>query len=222
MRKLAQWISASNALVWVNNPAHPRVRMTQTRFSFAPPATGPRVSIRRDDAGAARLFHGSFATALGTVVALGSDDALWALGLTGTLDADEVLADLARRWPQAGLIAAPGRLAPAITALVEGRGAITLHLEGTPFQQQVWQALLEVPPGEVTTYAALAARIGRPRALRAVGTAVGQNPLSWIIPCHRVVRSDGSIGGYHWGVAVKHALLTREGASIAPRTISAL
>lgn len=85
---------------------------------------------------------------------------------------------------------------------------------GTPFQQKVWTALTKIPKGKVITYKALAARIGKPRAIRAVANAVGANPLPIIIPCHRVVRSDGGLGGYSGpgGVRQKRALLEKEKA----------
>ena len=155
-------------------------------------------------------------------MAFGAGGALWGLGLTGEMSEDEVRADLQARWPHARIITAPEALAPAIAALIAGRGDITVRLAGTEFQLQVWRALVEVPAGQVISSAMLADMIGRPRALRAVGTAVGQNPVSWAVPCHRVTRTDGSIGGYHWGAAIKRALLAREGASIAPRAIAAL
>ncbi len=71
---------------------------------------------------------------------------------------------------------------------------------------------MAVPPGRVTTYSQIAAAIGHPAAVRAVGTAVGRNPIAWAIPCHRVLRRSGGLGGYHWGLAVKRAMLAREAA----------
>lgn len=83
---------------------------------------------------------------------------------------------------------------------------------GTPFQQSVWQALLAIPPGETTSYGALSAGVGNPAAVRAVGAAVGRNPISVIVPCHRVLGSDGSLTGYAGGLDRKQALLQLEGA----------
>jgi len=74
----------------------------------------------------------------------------------------------------------------------------------------VWQALLEIPSGHVTTYSEIANRIGSPKAVRAVGTAIGKNPISWLIPCHRALRKSGELGGYHWGLPVKRAMLAFE------------
>ncbi|WP_199258899.1 methylated-DNA--[protein]-cysteine S-methyltransferase [Paracoccus binzhouensis] len=198
--------------------------MTRTLFSPAPAEPGLRVTITTqpaEDRGAV-LCRGRFPTPLGTVIAYGAGGALWALGFAGPIPEDQVEADLAARFPRARTVEAPKALAPAIQTLLGGEGEIAVRLAGTAFQLQVWQALIRVPAGQVISYAMLAERIGRPRALRAVGTAVGQNPVSWVVPCHRVTRTGGAIGGYHWGEAVKRALLAREGASIAPRAIAAL
>lgn len=86
----------------------------------------------------------------------------------------------------------------------------SLYLQGTAFQTQVWQALLKIPFGQTTTYQELAQSIGRPTAARAVGNAVGRNPISFLIPCHRVIRSSGKLGGYRWGFPCKTALLDWE------------
>ena len=94
----------------------------------------------------------------------------------------------------------------------EQSGETELHLIGAPFQIKVWEALLQVPSGHVTTYSEIAGAIGHPKAVRAVGTAVGRNPVSWLIPCHRALRKSGALGGYHWGLPVKRALLAWESA----------
>ncbi|MEZ5528364.1 MAG: methylated-DNA--[protein]-cysteine S-methyltransferase [Porticoccaceae bacterium] len=84
------------------------------------------------------------------------------------------------------------------------------NLAGTTFQRQVWAELLTIPAGAVTTYQELAKRIDRPKAVRAVANAVGANPIAWLVPCHRVIRSDGGLGGYRWGVERKRAILDWE------------
>lgn len=94
--------------------------------------------------------------------------------------------------------------------LSEASGPLALHVRGSNFQIQVWRALLEIPRGQVTDYGAIARGLGRPRAARAVGRAVGTNPIAVLIPCHRVLRRDGGWGGYRWGGARKLALLGRE------------
>jgi methylated-DNA-[protein]-cysteine S-methyltransferase len=104
--------------------------------------------------------------------------------------------------------------AAALCAYLDGRSdriELRLAARGTPFQHAVWQALLAIPRGTVASYREIAARVGRPAALRAVGAAVGRNPLSVVVPCHRVLASDGSLGGYAGGVERKRALLALEG-----------
>lgn len=91
---------------------------------------------------------------------------------------------------------------------------IRLHLKGTPFQLKVWEALLKVPMGELTTYGSLASSVGNVHASRAVGTAVGDNPVAFLIPCHRVIRSTGIFGGYHWGGHRKTAIIGWESAKV--------
>jgi len=89
-------------------------------------------------------------------------------------------------------------------------GDIPLDVRGTAFQEAVWRELVRIPLGETRSYAEIAAAIGRPRAARACGTANGANPVAVLIPCHRVVRSDGTLGGYAWGEEIKAELLRRE------------
>ena len=97
----------------------------------------------------------------------------------------------------------------------DGSGAFSLQPAGTAFQRQVWQALLEIPGGTLATYGQIATKIGKPSAARAVGTAIGANPIAFLIPCHRVVRGDGETGGYMWGPARKKQILAWELAEAA-------
>ena len=89
---------------------------------------------------------------------------------------------------------------------------IKLHLKGTPFQLKVWQSLLKIPMGQLSTYGQLAQMIDHPKAARAVGTAIGHNPIAFLIPCHRVIQSTGAIGGYEWGTVRKTAIIGWEGS----------
>lgn len=88
---------------------------------------------------------------------------------------------------------------------------LPLHLMGTEFQQAVWKALLTLKPGELTSYKSIALKTGRPTAIRATGTAIGQNPVAVFVPCHRVLTSSGKIGGYRWGIPLKVFLIEKEG-----------
>ena len=93
---------------------------------------------------------------------------------------------------------------------------VKLHIKGTPFQLKVWEALLKIPMGALTTYKTIASGIDNPNALRAVGTAIGQNPVAFIIPCHRVIQSAGTFGNYHWGSHRKTAMIGWEAARTNP------
>ena len=137
-------------------------------------------------------------------ISFGDDD--------GALDAD-----LRGRFPRADIRpadAALEALADRVVAMVDGAGAIApdlpLDLIGTAFQQRVWRALRQIPSGETRSYGELAQQVGTPNAHRAVGTACGKNPVAVVVPCHRAVREDGSLGGYRWGLDRKRTLLDRE------------
>lgn len=95
------------------------------------------------------------------------------------------------------------------------KGILRLHLKGTPFQLKVWEALLTIPCGDLTTYSELAAAAGNAAASRAVGSAVGANPVAWLIPCHRVIRATGILGEYHWGPERKQAMIGWEAARLS-------
>ncbi len=131
-------------------------------------------------------------------------------------DPEELVHDLERRFPRSHLIGADAgfeRLVAKVVGLVERPRAgieLPLDIRGTAFQQRVWQALRKVPAGRTTSYSALASSIGAPRAVRAVAQACSANALAVAIPCHRVVRTDGELSGYRWGVERKRALLERE------------
>ncbi len=140
-----------------------------------------------------------------------------ARGLCGLAFAEETgdaaaMADMRARWPEAAFVEDPAGLEPWVAAALGQAGEARLHLIGAPFQIKVWEALLAIPSGQVTTYGEIARAIGNPGAVRAVGTAVGRNPVSWLIPCHRALRKSGALGGYHWGLPVKRALLAWEAA----------
>lgn len=146
-------------------------------------------------------------------------------GICALLLADEtsaLLPELAQMWPSAQLNEAVDesvtqRLQQAYTAVetLQLGVDLCLNLQGTSFQKQVWQALLKVPLGTTISYTELAQAIGRPKAVRAVAGACAANKIALLVPCHRVVRSDGQLSGYRWGVQRKAALLADEQALIA-------
>ena len=131
-------------------------------------------------------------------------------------DPETLLRDLQDRFPQARLIggdAAFEALVARVIGFVEAPGIgleLPLDIRGTAFQERVWQALRQVPPGQTVSYAEIARRIGRPKSVRAVAQACAANQIAVAIPCHRVVRSDGALSGYRWGIARKRSLLETE------------
>jgi AraC family transcriptional regulator, regulatory protein of adaptative response / methylated-DNA-[protein]-cysteine methyltransferase len=158
------------------------------------------------------IVHGWFPSPFGEVLAMGTGKGLCGLAFSAETGRAAAMADMTARWPAARYREAPADLAGWVGAAFGGGGETALHLIGAPFQIKVWEALLSIPSGHVTTYSDIAGVIGHPRAVRAVGTAVGRNPVSWLIPCHRALRKSGGLGGYHWGLPVKRAMLAYEAA----------
>ena len=148
----------------------------------------------------------------GEALVMGTERGLCGIGFVEEMGRDEVWRDLTSRWPAARLTEDPEALRPWADAAFGQSGEARLHMIGAPFQIKVWEALLRIPSGHVSTYGEIAKSIGSPKAVRAVGTAVGRNPVSWLIPCHRAIRSTGGLGGYHWGLPVKRAMLAWETA----------
>ena len=170
----------------------------------------------------ARLSIGKASTPFGTGVFVSSERGLCGLGFADEgvpeksgfehpgYSEDQVFKDLAGRYPKADMSRDDVRAADWSRRIFGQGGEIPLALYGTPFRRQVWRALLEIPAGETWTYGQVATAAGNPKAARAAGTAVGANNLSWLIPCHRALASDGRLHNYHWGVARKRAMLTYE------------
>ncbi len=153
-------------------------------------------------------FDGPF----GETLAMGTDRGLCGMAFAAETGREAALADLTCRWPNARYREDPAAVEPWVRAAFGGGGEARIAMIGAPFQIKVWEALLSIPTGSVTTYSEIARVVGKPRAARAVGTAVGRNPVSWLIPCHRALRKTGELGGYHWGLPVKRAMLAWEAA----------
>jgi AraC family transcriptional regulator of adaptative response/methylated-DNA-[protein]-cysteine methyltransferase len=138
-------------------------------------------------------------------------------GLAGLAFADEggeqaALDDMRRRWPRATYVADKAATAPYVSRVFDPAAwredrPLRIVMIGSDFELSVWETLLKLPLGKATTYSAVAEHIGRPKAVRAVGTAVGRNPLCFVVPCHRVLGKDGGLHGYHWGLTRKRAIL---------------
>lgn len=173
-------------------------------------------SFRDGGAGAAIRFALGECS-LGSILVAATDKGVCAI-LFGD-DPEALLRELQDRFPRAQLIGGDGafeQLVAKVVGFVEAPALgldLPLDLRGTAFQQRVWQALRAIPPGSTASYAEIARRIGDPRSVRAVAQACAANPVAVAIPCHRVVRRDGALAGYRWGVERKRALLERERAA---------
>ena len=134
----------------------------------------------------------------------------------------DALADMTQRWPKAHFVEAPERTAQHARVIFNPANwskdqPVRLVMIGTDFEVRVWETLLKIPMGRAVSYTDIARHIGPPTASRAVGSAVGRNPISFVVPCHRVLRGDGSLGGYHWGLTRKRALIGWETGRVAAR-----
>ncbi|PXA85616.1 6-O-methylguanine DNA methyltransferase [Caulobacter sp. D4A] len=130
-------------------------------------------------------------------------------------DDDFAFADMHRRWPGADWVRDDGAAQEtALRAFGASEGPLPVVLIGSPYQVQVWKALLRIPAGETATYGQVAAWAGKPKAFQATGGAIGANPISLLIPCHRAIAKDGRLTGYHWGLARKAAILGMEAVSV--------
>lgn len=159
------------------------------------------------------IRYGIHPTPFGKCLIATTERGICHLGFVQTSEGDAV-DNLVADWKEAKMIEDVRATAPLVAPIFDlnwrGKEALRLHLRGTNFQIKVWEALLQIPQGTVTTYGQIATRIGQPSALRAVGTAVGHNPIAVLIPCHRVLRKDGDFGNYRYGSARKKALLFSE------------
>ncbi len=162
-------------------------------------------------------YHPSpFGTAL--VMATGRGLAGLAFGDPGEEQAN--MADMRRRWPKANYVEDTAKTAPLAHRIFDRKEwrpdrPLRVVLIGTDFEVRVWETLLRIPMGRAATYSAIAGNIGRPAAARAVGAAVGKNPISFVVPCHRVIGKSGDLTGYHWGITRKRAMLGWEAGTVA-------
>jgi AraC family transcriptional regulator of adaptative response/methylated-DNA-[protein]-cysteine methyltransferase len=163
-------------------------------------------------------FHPS---PFGEAILVATERGLAGLGFVDAGDRPAALADMQRRWPKAAYVEDEAAIAPLARRIFDplawrAEQPLRVVLIGTDFEVRVWQTLLRVPLGRATTYSNIASRIGRPSASRAVGAAVGKNPISFVVPCHRVLGRSGALTGYHWGLTRKQAMLGWEQGRIAP------
>ena len=158
------------------------------------------------------IRYGYFESPFGEALLMATEKGVCGLAFTAECGRKEALDDMVARWPKAAFVEEPQALQGLANAVFTCNGQASLHLIGRPMQIKVWEALMSIPSGQVSTYSEIAQSVGSPNAVRAVGTAVGRNPISFLIPCHRALRKSGGLGGYHWGLPVKRAMLAWEAA----------
>lgn len=167
------------------------------------------------------MVWGAAPSPFGTAVVTATEYGISGLGFADAeMSVEAAFQDLADRWPRARFSRDDARIAPLVAQIFDparwsADRPVRVVLIGTDFEVQVWETLLKIPVGRATTYASVANHIGRPKAARAVGAAVGKNPISFVVPCHRVVGTSGALTGYHWGVPRKRAILGWEAGMVS-------
>jgi AraC family transcriptional regulator of adaptative response/methylated-DNA-[protein]-cysteine methyltransferase len=176
---------------------------------------------RRDDLVLRYGFHPS---PFGEAIVVSAPRGMAGLGFVDEGGRAAALADMTRRWPRATFVEDGAATAPLAArafdpALWRPDRPLRVVMIGTDFEVRVWETLLSVPMGRATTYSDIAARLGRPKAARAVGAAVGKNPISFVVPCHRVLGRSGALTGYHWGLVRKQAIIGWEAGRVADAVV---
>lgn len=167
-----------------------------------------------------KMSYGFHASPFGEAIVVATARGVAGLGFVDGGDRAAALADMVKRWPNAAFHMDPAMTAPHAVRIFDSRHwspetPLRVVLIGTDFEIRVWETLLRIPLGQATTYGDIASCIGKPSAPRAVGAAVGKNPISFVVPCHRVIGKSGALTGYHWGLTRKRAILGWEAGKVS-------
>lgn len=165
------------------------------------------------------IRYGFHASPFGVALAMSSKRGLCGLAFADAGEDVAALADMRARWPNATFVEDPTATAPLVRRIFDPEAwredqPLRIVFIGTDFEVRVWETLLRIPMGRATTYSTIAGHVGRPQAARAVGAAVGKNPISFVVPCHRVFGKSGDLTGYHWGLTRKRAILGWEAGKV--------
>ena len=166
------------------------------------------------------ISYGFHPSAFGTALVMATGRGLCGLAFADPGKERATLADMRGRWSKAKFVEDSARTAPLTARIFDKKlwrpdQPLRVVLIGTDFEVRVWETLLRIPMGRATTYSDIAGNIGAPKAARAVGAAVGKNPVSFVVPCHRVLGKSGELTGYHWGISRKRAMLGWEAGTVA-------
>jgi AraC family transcriptional regulator of adaptative response/methylated-DNA-[protein]-cysteine methyltransferase len=165
------------------------------------------------------ITYGFHPSPFGTALVMSTPRGLAGLAFADRGEETAALGDMRRRWPHAAYVEDAAQTAPLAARIFDSRlwrrdQPLRVVLIGTDFEVRVWETLLRIPLGRATTYSDIAARIRAPKAARAVGAAIGRNPVCFVVPCHRVIGKSGDLTGYHWGITRKRAMLGWEAARV--------
>jgi AraC family transcriptional regulator of adaptative response/methylated-DNA-[protein]-cysteine methyltransferase len=166
-----------------------------------------------------QIHFGFHPSPFGTALVMATERGLAGLAFADPGEEEPALADMKSRWPKATYMADAARTAPIAKRIFDSsewrpEQPLRVVLIGTDWEVRVWDALLQIPMGKLATYSGIAAKVCSPAAARAVGAAVGKNPVSFVVPCHRVVGKAGDLTGYHWGITRKRAMLGWEAGQV--------
>jgi AraC family transcriptional regulator of adaptative response/methylated-DNA-[protein]-cysteine methyltransferase len=166
------------------------------------------------------IRYGFHPSPFGTALVMATERGLAGLAFADAGEEEAALADMRKRWPRASYVADQTHTAALARRIFDPKlwraeRPLRVVLIGTDFEVRVWEALLQIPMGRATTYSDIAVKLGASKAARAVGAAVGKNPVSFVVPCHRVLGKSGDITGYHWGLTRKRAMLGWEAGRLA-------
>ena len=157
------------------------------------------------------LVHYGFThSPFGTALVMGTKKGICGIAFADQLGDEETLRDMMQRWPGTTFTHNEELILKLSSPIFDFSGKTQLQVIGSPFQIKVWEALLQIQAGQVVTYSEVATAINKPSSVRAVATAIGRNPISFLIPCHRVIQKSGGLGGYHWGLTIKKHILNFE------------
>ena len=156
------------------------------------------------------IYYGFSQSPFGNVLIMSTTLGICGLAFSDKIGNARAMQDMTQRWPHAKFTHDENHTTNLSAIVFDFSGRINLHIIGSPFQIKVWRALLQIKAGQVVTYSDVATEIDQPSSVRAVGTAIGRNPISFLIPCHRVIPKSGGLGGYHWGLSIKEYLLAYE------------
>jgi len=166
------------------------------------------------------IRHGFYASPFGQCHIASTDRGICWLAFTDPVSRKNAIEQLEREWPNAQIMSDKNQHMSIVNSMftaAEDKKPLYLHIKGTNFQLRVWEALLKIPAGYYSRYQDIAGMIDAPGAARAVGSAIGRNPISWLIPCHRVIRASGVVGHYRWGQTRKQSLLAWEQCTFAEK-----